>query len=333
MLSGQQQTGNWRLVGTGDCPGRDIAQSTGSIPAKGRCNAAFSGYTAVCWSGNCTYKNVPAGSCTGGVNPGKMYTCDAAASVTFTARIDPADSQVASGGSVRLGATVSGGAPPYSYEWRNGDQLSKVTGNNIVFSNLNRLGDRDIRLTVRDAAGATVETHAAIHVLAAQGYAPIDNPPPAPNGGTVVNLALHKPATQSSVYFGTGVDQGAKFGNDGILEPQPRDPYLVVITDPNDSKPPWWQVDLQGIYTLTQLKLYNRKACCQERERTVQVLLSADGSHWDRAYAHNSTPFNVLTVDLTGHSARYVRLQLTERGSGLTPPECTVFHGAHAESP
>ena len=150
-------------------------------------------------------------------------------------------------------------------------------------------------------------------------------------GGAIVNLALRKPATQSSIYRGTGIDQGPQFGNDGIIESQPRDPYLLVITDPNDSNPPWWQVDLQGVYTLTQLKLYNRKACCQDRAKTVQVLLSTDGSHWERAYAHNGTPFDVLTVDLTGRRARYVRLQLAERVS-LHFQECEVYGYANAPS-
>ncbi len=148
-------------------------------------------------------------------------------------------------------------------------------------------------------------------------------------GSAVVNLALRKPATQSSVYRGTGVDQGPQFGNDGILDSQPRDPYLLVITDPNDPNLAWWQVDLQGVYTLTQLKLYNRKACCQEQARTVQVLLSADGAHWERGYAHDGKPFDVLTVDLTGRNARYVRLQLTERGS-LQFQECEVYGYAGA---
>jgi hypothetical protein len=147
--------------------------------------------------------------------------------------------------------------------------------------------------------------------------------------GAVVNLALHKPATQSSIYRGTGVDQGPQFGNDGILESQPREPYMLVITDPNEPNPPWWQVDLQGVYTLTQLKLYNRKACCQEQSRTVQVMLSTDGSHWERVYAHNGTPFDVITVDLRGRSARYVRLQLAERGS-LQFAECEVYGYANA---
>jgi len=145
--------------------------------------------------------------------------------------------------------------------------------------------------------------------------------------GPVVNLALHKPATQSSVYRGTGIDQGPQFGNDGILESRPRDPYLLVMTEADN--PPWWQVDLQGVYTLTQLKLYNRKACCQERAKTVQVMLSADGTHWERAYAHNGKSFGVLTVDLKGRTARYVRLQLAERVS-LHFQECEVYGYAKA---
>jgi hypothetical protein len=101
----------------------------------------------------------------------------AATSSHLMARIDPAESEVESGGGVKMMAIVSGGTPPYSYEWRNGEQLSPVTTAGISWSNLNRLGDRDIRLIVSDAAGTTVETHAAIHVHAARTYAPIAIPP------------------------------------------------------------------------------------------------------------------------------------------------------------
>jgi hypothetical protein len=72
--------GGWRSVGTGDCPGRDVASSTGPNPDPGKCTAAFAGFTAVCWANNCTYKNVPTAQCTGGVNPGRMYTCQPQAS-------------------------------------------------------------------------------------------------------------------------------------------------------------------------------------------------------------------------------------------------------------
>lgn len=148
--------------------------------------------------------------------------------------------------------------------------------------------------------------------------------PPAgrPPERAAVNLALRKSATQSSVYGGTGVDQGPHFGVDGILESQPRDPFLMVHTGADN--PAWWQVDLQRVYTLTQVKVYNRKACCQEKARTIQVLLSSDGARWERAYAHNGTAFNVLTVNLGGRTARYVRLQLAEPGF-LHFQECEVY--------
>jgi hypothetical protein len=69
------QSSPWQSVGTGDCPGRDLSSSTGPTPDPAKCDAAFAGFTAVCWSGACTYKNLPTASCTGGANPGRMYRC------------------------------------------------------------------------------------------------------------------------------------------------------------------------------------------------------------------------------------------------------------------
>ena len=83
-------------------------------------------------------------------------------------------------------------------------------------------------------------------------------------------------------------------------------------------------MDLQGVHALTQLKLYNRKACCQEKAKTVQVLLSTNGATWEPAYTHNGTPFDVLTVELAGRTARYVRIQLAER-TQLHFHECEVY--------
>ncbi|MDQ5986132.1 MAG: hypothetical protein CSYNP_01851 [Syntrophus sp. SKADARSKE-3] len=137
-----------------------------------------------------------------------------------------------------------------------------------------------------------------------------------------INLALKKPAKQSSVYGGTGVDQGPHFGVDGILKSIPRDPYLIVHTSADN--PPWWQVDLQNVYALTELKLYNRIACCGEKMRTVQVHLSRDGEKWERVYQHDGSNFKILTVNLKGKKARYVKLQLAERVY-LHFQECEVY--------
>jgi len=64
-------------MGVGNCPGRDVGSSSGPIPDPGKCGANFAGFTAVCWSTGCTYKNVLTGQCIGGANPGQMYTCGA----------------------------------------------------------------------------------------------------------------------------------------------------------------------------------------------------------------------------------------------------------------
>lgn len=145
-------------------------------------------------------------------------------------------------------------------------------------------------------------------------------PPPA--GGAVKNVALRKTATQSSIYRGTGIDQGPHLGCDGILESRPQDPHLVVHT--NLENQPWWQVDLAREFTLSELRLYNRAAQGQERARTVQVLLSTDGSKWTKAYSHDGKTFKVLIVDLSGQKARYVRLQLAEKNY-LHFQECEVY--------
>lgn len=114
----------------------------------------------------------------------------------LTARIEPAESEVQSGGSVHLQAIVSGGSPPYAYEWHNGEQLSKVVDGNITWSNLNRLGDRDIRVIVRDAAGNTVEAHAAIHVRAGEPTVTVQiapettAPSPQPSGPNLLSYTV-----------------------------------------------------------------------------------------------------------------------------------------------
>lgn len=80
------QTMTWKLVGVGDCTGYDDPETTdGSIPDDSRAKA---GYTAVCWDNEtyknalnpgkafCTYKKIAYTRCTGGENPGEMYTAE-----------------------------------------------------------------------------------------------------------------------------------------------------------------------------------------------------------------------------------------------------------------
>jgi len=65
----------WQAMGVGDCPGRDVSGSAGTSPDPSKCNGAFVGQTAVCWTTGCAYKSVATAACTGGANPGQLYTC------------------------------------------------------------------------------------------------------------------------------------------------------------------------------------------------------------------------------------------------------------------
>lgn len=123
-----------------------------------------------------------------------------------------------------------------------------------------------------------------------------------------VNLALNKPAQQSSTsqWSRPNDAQGAVDGikNGGYA--------FHTNHEPN----PWWQVDLQTMSTVSELRIYNRMDL-PERARTLQVLLSNDGVTWRRVYAHNGQPFGgadgkPLIVNLNGAQTRFVRLQLSE---------------------
>ncbi|MDZ4164830.1 MAG: discoidin domain-containing protein [Smithellaceae bacterium] len=74
------KTFSWTFQRIGDCPGNDVASTSGSaIPAPQHCNEKTQGLTAVCWDRGvnsvCTYKSVTAEQCTGGRSPGNLYKC------------------------------------------------------------------------------------------------------------------------------------------------------------------------------------------------------------------------------------------------------------------
>ncbi|WP_333464913.1 galactose-binding domain-containing protein [Microcoleus sp. T3_B1] len=125
-----------------------------------------------------------------------------------------------------------------------------------------------------------------------------------------VNIALNKPATQSSVYADSkendapggvnGVKNG-KFGFHTDIEGQP-----------------WWQVDLQDYFQIKDVKIYNRLDYGYERANTLTVLISVDAVDWEQVYTYNQTkPFGGITgsplIVEINRIARYVKLQLQDR--------------------
>jgi hypothetical protein len=127
--------------------------------------------------------------------------------------------------------------------------------------------------------------------------------------GQIVNLALGKPCQQSSIYVGTGIDQGANCAVDGRIEPD-RDPYYMIHT--NIENNPWWQVDLGKTFALTNIRLYNR-INQGHKANLIQAFISQDGKNWEKVYAHNGSLWKTLDIDVNGQQARFVKVQLADR--------------------
>lgn len=132
---------------------------------------------------------------------------------------------------------------------------------------------------------------------------------PVPSQGAV-NLAIGRPARQSSVYPGTGVDQSAHLAVDG--KSSGRDPHDLMMT--NNENNPWWLVDLGRIAALEQVRLFNRRNPDVATCLTIEVLLSGDGANWRKVYAHNNTRWETLNIPVSGQ-ARFVKVQLPSYGS------------------
>ena len=96
------------------------------------------------------------------------------------------------------------------------------------------------------------------------------------------NLALNRPTRQSSVYAGVPADLAG--GADGI-----KNGGLGFHTQSEPTA--WWQVDLGTVKSLTEIRVFNRLDCCGERARTIQVLLSNDGSRWETVYINDGRYF------------------------------------------
>lgn len=119
------------------------------------------------------------------------------------------------------------------------------------------------------------------------------------------NIAQGKPATQSSTvgaYCGPAVAALAVDGNtDGNL-------YACSITHTDEDAQAWWQVDLQAIYHISSIDLWNRTDAVPERLSNFDVLVSSNGQTWAKFYYPGTA--GVTTNFVINAWARYVKVQL-----------------------
>ena len=142
----------------------------------------------------------------------------------------------------------------------------------------------------------------------------------------MTNLALNKPATQSSISQWSKsciTEEDAKGANNGDVSSD-----YGFHTE--RQRGPWWQVDLEGEFYIRRVVIFNRKVEAQ-RLRYFSVLGSLDGAHWKRFFskvdgavfgAADDRPY-VAEID-GDQAARFIRIRL-DGYEYLHFAECQIF--------
>lgn len=150
----------------------------------------------------------------------------------------------------------------------------------------------------------------------------------------ISNLALGKPAAQSSTYpFTTATASLAVDGNsDGNF-------YDGSVTATNLDPNAWWQVDLGSSANITSVVIWNRTDCCSTQLNDYWVFVSNTPfqdsdtpatlnnrpATWSSHQTSAPSPFVAIAV---GAQGRYVRVQLSSSGSLLSLAEVRVMGGS-----
>jgi hypothetical protein len=145
-----------------------------------------------------------------------------------------------------------------------------------------------------------------------------------PEVGLIHNVALGRPAWQSSVCEWSNVDdlrRDAEGANDGSLEID-----YGFHTDREEK--PWWVVDLQRFYNLSEIRLFNRRKH-YERLNAFTVFSSMDYKEWYATYEFNSESIPtcedpiIMKIEC-GRPAKYIKIQ-HQRTECLHFRECEVY--------
>ncbi|CAB5499685.1 putative lipoprotein [Bathymodiolus azoricus thioautotrophic gill symbiont] len=127
------------------------------------------------------------------------------------------------------------------------------------------------------------------------------------------NLALGKPATQSSNYYETVRYHASKAVNgdtQGVW-------YTNSITHTKKEQGAWWQVDLGSKKNINEIIIYNRTDCCANRLSNYQVSISDKADFSTHTYQQDfhvaPNPKTNIKLDAPGKQGRYVRIQLLDK--------------------
>ncbi|VVH66216.1 lipoprotein, putative, partial [uncultured Gammaproteobacteria bacterium] len=134
-----------------------------------------------------------------------------------------------------------------------------------------------------------------------------------PIHATNINLALGKPATQSSTFPYHSILPVAGYAVDGNT-----DGYFLnkSTTHTKYEQGAWWQVDLGEEKNINQIIIYNRTDCCADRLSNYRVSISNKADFSTHTYQQDfhgaPNPKKSIELGANDKKGRYVRIQLLD---------------------
>jgi len=146
-------------------------------------------------------------------------------------------------------------------------------------------GSKDIvtTATIKDVSIAPLDTNSSRSAWTDFGYL-------FPDGYNPWNVAVRKPAKQSTTDYGGSASRAV----DGNISPFW---WSYSVTHTKVEVGPWWEVDLEELFNISEIKVYNRGDCCRWRlnDYTLEIF---DGS--EIVYSKRINHFNptVQTIEV-----------------------------------
>ncbi|MDP2572087.1 discoidin domain-containing protein [Vibrio penaeicida] len=149
------------------------------------------------------------------------------------------------------------------------------------------------------------------------------------------NVARGKVAVQSSTSYGGAASRAVDGSTDGSYSSNST--THTNISGSANTK--WWQVDLEQVHAIEQIKIWNRTDCCSHRLQDYYVFVSdqpfqsgtlsellSDATIKSYKFTSEPTPIPYQVINLRGITGQYVRLQLNgSEDKPLSLAEVEVF--------
>lgn len=287
---------HWRFVSAGANNNLTVLVDANNITCFGETNGTASA-TVSGGSGNYTYDwgNGDVGNSTSNLSAGEytLTVSDGTTTLPFTFVIkQPEAIQVATQTTTSslnndgtISVTASNGTAPYSYLWSTG-----ATGNSVQ-----NLSGGLYSVVVTDATGCAVTEE--IFVPCTDFLSPCDDGNPNTlddyidancdcvgteltcnnSALTLTNVAMGKPATQSSISHGGTPNRVVDGNRNGVYRNG-----SVNHTDNSEDEDtglrenPWWEVDLEQVEDINSIIVWNRTDCCSGRLQNSYVFISEE---------------------------------------------------------